>query len=91
MPQFGIREAHPPNTALELTPLCGPKIVAILTARFCSTAFPICWCGAAQRRAVGRAPSAYFHFNKSTMVYLPRADEPLLEERRLTTTVGALV
>jgi hypothetical protein len=53
MPQFGIREALPPNRALELTPLCGPKIVAILTARFCSTAFPICWCGAAQRQAVG--------------------------------------
>jgi hypothetical protein len=43
-----------PNTALELTPLCGYKIIAILTAGIGSTAIPIYCCGAAQRQAVGR-------------------------------------
>jgi hypothetical protein len=30
----------PPNTALELTPLCGPKIAAILRVRNRSIALP---------------------------------------------------
>jgi hypothetical protein len=36
-----------PNTALELTPLCGPKIVAILKVRNGKIAFPIYEGGAA--------------------------------------------
>jgi hypothetical protein len=40
--------------ALEPTPLCGLKIVAILEAGFGSNVLPIYRCGAAQRPAVGR-------------------------------------
>jgi len=43
-----------PNTALELTPLCGPKIMAILKADIGSIAISVYGCGAAQRQAVGR-------------------------------------
>jgi hypothetical protein len=42
-----------PNKALELTPLCGPKIVCILKVGIGPTAFPFYRCGAAQRQAVG--------------------------------------
>jgi hypothetical protein len=42
-----------PNTALELTPLCGPKIARILKEGFGPTVISIYWCGAAQRQAVG--------------------------------------
>jgi len=42
-----------PNTALELTPLCGRKIVAILKAGIGPTALPIYRGGAAQRQTVG--------------------------------------
>jgi hypothetical protein len=45
-----------PNTALELTPLCGPKIMAILKADIGSIAISVYGCGAAQRQAVRRAP-----------------------------------
>jgi hypothetical protein len=38
---------------MELTPLCGPKIAAILKAGFGPHAFLIYRCGAAQRQAVG--------------------------------------
>jgi hypothetical protein len=33
-----------PNTGFQLTPLCGRKIVAILTAGFSLTAFPFYRC-----------------------------------------------
>jgi hypothetical protein len=36
------------------TPLCGPKIVAILKAGFMLTAFAIYICGAADAQSVGR-------------------------------------
>lgn len=39
----------PPNKALELTPLCGLKIVAMLKAGFQATVFLIDRCGATQR------------------------------------------
>jgi hypothetical protein len=57
-PSSGILAEYavePPNMALELTPLCGPKIAAILKNRITLTAFPTYQCGAAQRQAVGRA------------------------------------
>jgi hypothetical protein len=41
-----------PNTALELTPLRGPKIDAILKAEFAPGAFPIYEGGAAKRQDV---------------------------------------
>ena len=41
-----------PNTALVLTPLCGPKIMAILKADIGSIAISVYGCGAAQRQAV---------------------------------------
>jgi hypothetical protein len=37
---------------MEPTPLCGLKIVAILTVRITLRAFPTYQCGAAQRQAV---------------------------------------
>jgi hypothetical protein len=40
-----------PNKALELTPLCGLKIVCILRAGIGPTTFLISRCGAAQRQA----------------------------------------
>jgi len=40
----------PPNTPLELTPMRVEQARPILTAGFCSTAFPIYGCGAAQGR-----------------------------------------
>ena len=43
----------PPNKALEPTPLCGPKIGAILEAGFGPSVFPINRGGAAQRQGVG--------------------------------------
>jgi hypothetical protein len=42
-----------PNTPLELTPQCGPKIAAILKAGKGWNVFPIDHSGAAQRQAVG--------------------------------------
>jgi hypothetical protein len=42
----------PPNTALELTPLRGAKIAAILKPGFSPRAFPISGCGAAHAHAV---------------------------------------
>jgi len=38
---------------MEPTPLCGPKIGAILKPDFSPNAFPIYRCGAAKRQAVG--------------------------------------
>jgi len=53
-----------PNTALELTPLCGRKIVAILKAGIGPTALPIYRGGAAQRQTVGRGPSMPSSFQR---------------------------
>jgi Ser/Thr protein kinase RdoA (MazF antagonist) len=39
---------------MQPTPLCGPKIGAILKPGFGPSAFPIYWCGAADGQAVGR-------------------------------------
>jgi hypothetical protein len=44
---------QPPNKRVELTPLRGPKIVAILKAHFVWSAIPIYRCGAAHAQAVG--------------------------------------
>jgi hypothetical protein len=41
------------HQAYKLTPLRVDKIVPILTAGFCSKAFPIYRCGAAKRQTVG--------------------------------------
>jgi hypothetical protein len=41
------------DQAYKLTPLAASEIVAILSAEFSSTAFPVYQCGAAQRQAVG--------------------------------------
>jgi hypothetical protein len=43
---------QPPNTALELTPQSGLKIVVILRIRSGPSAFLFYQCGAAQRQAV---------------------------------------
>jgi hypothetical protein len=45
---FGSRESWRPNTGFQLTPLCGRKIVAILTGGISPSAFPIYQCGAAE-------------------------------------------
>jgi hypothetical protein len=45
-----------PNMPLELTPLCGPKIAAMLKSRISPNAFPIYPCGAAQRRGGIKEP-----------------------------------
>jgi len=54
-----------PNTALELTPLCGRKIVAILKAGIGPTALPIYRGGAAQRQTVG--PHRFNPTNSTTI------------------------
>jgi hypothetical protein len=42
---------------MELTPQASSKIGSILKVGIGSTAFPLYWCGAAQRQAVGRLQS----------------------------------
>jgi hypothetical protein len=54
---------RPPNNHMELTPLCGPKIGAILKTRNSPSAFPIYRCGAAHVGALGRAPSSSYFTN----------------------------
>jgi len=54
MPRWGHNQSRRPNKRVELTPLRGPKIAAILTAGIGSTAFPIEKRGATHAQGVGR-------------------------------------
>jgi len=52
--QLMSRTAGRPNKPMHPTPLCGPKIAAILKAGFSSTPFPIYLGGAGDGQAVRR-------------------------------------
>jgi hypothetical protein len=49
-----LRHSLRPNKRFQPTPLRVDKILAILARGFCSTAFPVYWCGAAEAQGVSR-------------------------------------